>query len=115
MDKPPHDDGGPAFPFDREITTASENGPIKTDVVAHQGISFADLAAALFMPCFQDDGHFGERARLAYALADHLIKYKREREKAVAEYWRNQAQKVQAMEEQGAKERAATATQPSDG
>lgn len=114
MDRPPHDDGGPAFPFDRRITTASENGPIETEVNAHQGISFADLAAALVMPCFPDD-HFGERARQAYALADHLVKYKRERDEAVAKYWREQAVKSQAMREQADKERAAQPTNPSDG
>lgn len=111
MDKPPHDDGGPAFPFDRRITTASENGPVETEVHAHQGISFADLAAALLMPIFSE-GHFSERARKAYSLADHLVKHKRERDEAVAKYWREQAVKSQAMREQAEKERAA---QPSDG
>lgn len=113
MDKPPHDDGGPAFPFDRRITTASENGPIETEVHAHQGISFADLVAALIYANNEwSTKTYDDRARLAYGVADALIEVKRQRDEAVAKYWREQAVKSQAMREQADKERAA---QPSDG
>ena len=116
MDKLPHDDGGPAFPFDRAMATASENGPIKTDVVAHQGISFADLIAALVMKTSEcSTGNLAARANNAYLIADALIEVRRGRLARVSHYWREQAKKVQAMEEEAAKEQAAAAGKPSDG
>jgi hypothetical protein len=112
MDKPPYDDGGPAFPFDRRITTASENGPIETEVHAHQGISFADLIAALFVTSQGSTDNSTARAQAGYEMADALISFKRHRDQRVTEYWRAQAAKSLAMREQADKERAA---QPSNG
>ncbi len=116
MDKPPHDDGGPAFTFDRGMTTASENGPIQTDVHAHQGISFADLIAALVMTTSEGaTGNLAARAKNAYEIADALIVIKRGREARVADYWRKEAEKVRASEEQAQKEHMESLAKPSDG
>lgn len=116
MDQPPHDDGGAAFTFDHGMTTQGESGPIQTDVHAHQGISFADLVAALW--CTQEHPTtepFTTLVQRGYDMADRLIAVKRQREKAVSEYWRAQSAEVLAMQEQAEKERADKLSKPSDG
>ena len=114
MNRPPHDDGGAAFPFDLSMSTGSDNGPVLTDVAAHQGISFADLIAALYATQPSTESSI-TLAQQGYAIADALIAFKRNRDKAVSDYWSKQREKVRDMEAQAAKERAAAASQPSNG
>ncbi len=113
MDKPPHDDGGPAFPYDIGMNTGSETGTIHTDVHAHAGISLADLIAALV--AMNEEGNVRARAKEGYEVADALIQLKRAREQRVSDHWQKHYEEQQVADQHAKAEKIVAMQKRSDG